>query len=113
MRRNAYDALIKNYNARIASTALRNRELQGKLYAAKKRFQVAHRSFERTADPVYRNALTRQKRNAEREMSKVLNDIYDVNRKLEQHEQEIFDGFRNGRPRVYIPSAKIPTRRWI
>ena len=108
-----YDALIKNYNARIASTASRNRELQGKLYAAKKRLQVARRAFERTADPVYRNALARQKRNAEREMSKVRDDIYYVNRKLQEHEQKIFDGFRNGRPRVYIPSAKIPMRRWI
>jgi hypothetical protein len=114
MRKNVYETLIKNYNTRIASTAAKNRELKAKFYAANKRFQVAHRAFERTADPVIKNALTKQKRNAEREMNIILNNIYDMNRKLENHEQEIFNGFRSGRPRVYIPPpSKTPMRRWI
>jgi len=113
MRRDVYETLIKNYNARIAMTAAKNRELKAKFYAANKRFQVAHRAFERTANPAIKNALTKQKRNAEREMNNLLNQIYDVNRKLENHEQEIFNGFRSGRPRVYIAPSKTPTRRWI
>ena len=60
-----------------------------------------------------RSPLTRQKRNAEREMSNILNDIYNVNRKLEEREQEIFNGFRSGRPYVNVPQKKPSPQRWI